>query len=248
MSKFDEYQAFVAIVDAGSLSKAAQTLHLSPSAISKKLSLLEDSLGIQLIERSTRAMAVTDLGKVFYRECKAILSSISEMESRLVDTKEEPRGKLTLSCPRVLLQPFFLRMINEFTEQYPAIKVDLSVSNEIEDLVEGRIDFAFRVGQLKDSRLKAIHLKDTRPVFCASPGYLEKYGKPKHLLALEKHKMIVPTYLNLSERMRQLFPGLSLSSQGQLDLESVHTTDDVYALLQMVLGNGGISMMLDLMV
>jgi len=147
----------------------------------------------------------------------------------------------------VLLQPSFLTLLNQFGEQYPRIKIDLSVSNDIEDLVGGRIDYAFRIGQLKDSRLQAIPLTDTRPLFCASPSYLEKQGRPQQLLELKQHKVIIPTYLNLSDRMRQLFAGIA-PGQGSLDLELFDTTDDVYALYQLVRQGAGISMMLDLMV
>lgn len=243
MAKFDEYQAFITVVEQGSLSKAASTLHLSPSAMSKKLALLEDSLGVQLIDRSTRAIAVTDLGKLFYKDCKSILSLVQQSEAKLLDKKEEPMGKLALSCPRVLMQPSFFSLLSQFSQQYPAIKFDVSVSNDIEDLVAGKIDFSFRIGQLKDSRLSAIPLLETRPVFCASPAYLERCGTPTNLNDLQQHNGIIPTYLNLSDRMRQLFPG-----QGSLDLESFDTTDDVYALLQWVREGGGISMLLDLMV
>ncbi|MBV1920521.1 MAG: LysR family transcriptional regulator, partial [Pseudomonadales bacterium] len=100
MGKLDEYQAFVSIVELKSLSKAAQALHLSPSAISKKLTQLEDSLSATLLERSTRSLAVTDVGKSFYRDCKTILSSVAEAEERLADNQKRTMGKLTLSCPR----------------------------------------------------------------------------------------------------------------------------------------------------
>ena len=244
MSKLDEYQAFVTIVELKSLSKAAQALHLSPSAISKKLTQLEDSLSVTLLERSTRSLAVTDVGKLFYKDCKSILASVTEAEERLVDNQKRIMGKLTLSCPRVLLQPQFFHMLNQFKQQHPDIKFDVSVSNEIEDLIDGQIDFAFRIAPLKDSRLTAIPFLETRPVFCASPKYIEKHGKPKNLLDLKKHTAIIPTYLNLSDRIRQLFP----NQGGTPDLELFDTTDDVYALYQWVKQGGGISMMLDVMI
>ncbi len=244
MGKLDEYQAFVTIVELNSLSKAAKALHLSPSAISKKLTQLEDSLSVTLLERSTRSLAVTDIGQSFYRDCKSILASVTEAEERLNDHKKHVIGKLTLSCPRVLLQPQFFRMLNEFKQQHPDIKFNVSVSNEIEDLVDGQIDFAFRIAPLKDSRLTAIPFSETRPIFCASPEYIKKHRKPENLLDLKNHSVIIPTYLNLSDRIRQLFP----NQGGSLDLELLDTTDDVYALYQWVKQGGGISMMLDMMI
>ena len=153
-------------------------------------------------------------------------------------------GKLTLACPRVLLQPQFFNMLNQFKQQHPDIKFNVSVSNEIEDLIDGQIDFAFRIAPLKDSRLTAIPFSETRPVFCASPEYIERNGKPENLLDLKNHTAIIPTYLNLSDRIRQLFP----NQGGTLDLELFDTTDDVYALYQWVKQGGGISMMLDVMI
>lgn len=244
MGKLDEYQAFVTVVELKSLSKAAQALHLSPSAISKKLTLLEDSLSVTLLERSTRSLAITDIGQSFYRDCKSILASVAEAEERLGDNRKNAMGKLTLSCPRVLLQPQFFRMLSHFKQQQPDIKFNVSVSNEIEDLIDGEIDFAFRIAPLKDSRLTALAFLETRPVFCASPEYLKKYGNPKNLLDLKSHTVIIPTYLNLSDRIRQLFP----HQGGTLNLELFDTTDDVYALYQWVKEGGGISMMLDIMV
>jgi len=244
MGKLDEYQAFVTIVELKSLSKAAQALHLSPSAISKKLTQLEDSLSVTLLERSTRSLAVTDIGKSFYQDCKSILASVSEAEERICDNQKRIMGKLTLSCPRVLLQPQFFHMLNQFKQQHPDIRFNVSVSNEIEDLIDGQIDFAFRIAPLKDSRLTAIPFWETHPVFCAAPEYIEKHGKPGNLLDLKNHTIIIPTYLNLSDRIRQLFP-----NQGGLqDLELLDTTDDVYALYQWVKQGGGISMMLDMMI
>ncbi|OUS30871.1 hypothetical protein A9Q99_05010 [Gammaproteobacteria bacterium 45_16_T64] len=247
MAKFDEYQAFITIVELNSLSKAAKALHLSPSAISKKLTLLEDSLGVQLVDRTTRSLAVTDLGKSFYKDCKAILSSVLDAEERILDTKEEPIGKLKLSCPRVLLQPGFFNLINRFAEEHPTIKIDFSVSDSIEDLVDGQIDFSFRIGPLRDSRLTATTLMETRPVFCASPEYFERYGPitqiPTSIEELAHHKIIIPTYINLADRIRSMFPGY-----GMLDIDLFHTTNDVYAQYQLVRQGGGITMMLDLMV
>lgn len=243
MSKFDAYQAFVAIVDHASLSAAAKALHITPSAISKKLGLLEADLGVRLIERSTRSLSVTELGQAFYRECQSILAAVSQAEQRLLDARLGPSGKIRVSCPRVLLQPFFFRTIERFRQAYPHIRLDLSVSDSIENLIEGNLDFAFRIGTLKDSRLKSYPLMQSRPLFCAAPDYLKRCGVPLELRELEQHNVIIPTYLNVSERLKSLF------SRGvSLDLTLFDSSDDVYALHQMVRQGCGIGMLLDLMV
>ena len=243
MSKFDEYRAFTVIVEKQSLSQAAKALHLSPSAVSKKLNQLEQSLGVQLIDRSTRSLAITDLGKEFYRRCKSILAAVNDAESHLRDATHDALGKITLSCPRVLLQPGFARLLADFGKRFPNIRFDLRVSDNIEDLITGNIDFAFRIGRLTDSRLTALPLLETRPVFCASPDYLQRQGIPRQLNDLQNHTLLMPTYLNLSDRMRRFFPG-----QGNLDLDLYHTSDDVFALYQWVCAGGGMSLFLDIVV
>ena len=112
---------------------------------------------------------------------------------------------------------------------YPHIRLHLSVSDKIEDLIEGNLDFVFRIGTLKDSRLKAIALAETRAVFCASPDYLNKQGQPRDLNALAEHSVVLPTYINVIDRLRQLVPGVS-----QFGLEQFDTADDAFAVLQMI--------------
>lgn len=244
MQKLDEYQAFVSIVDSGSLAAAAKALHLSPSAVSKKLGVLEAGLGVQLVDRSTRSLSITDAGRAFYADCKTILHCATDAEQRLRDSTGAPSGKLRLSCSRALLQPAFLRVINEFRRVYPNIHIDILVSDNIEDLIERHIDFAFRIGALKDSRLQVLPLMNTQAVFCAAPSYLDAHGRPEKVHDLRNHHVILPTYLNLSDKLRVLFTDPNAS----LDLSRFDTADDPQAIHLRIREGGGISMLLDLVV
>lgn len=241
MPRFEQYKTFVAIVEEGSLAKAANHLNLSPSAVSKQLSGLEQRLDIPLVDRSTRSLSVTDLGKKFYLECRSILRSVSQAEDRLREEETTLVGKLSLSCPKVLLQARFVSLLKSFTSQFNGIHIDLSISDEIEDLIAGKIDFAFRIGKLQNSRLHAIPLLDTHTLLCASKHYIDQYGKPSTLAELRQHHFIVPTYLNLSEKMKAIFP-----HNDSLDLQEHTTTDDAHALLEMTKQGFGITTMLDL--
>ena len=241
MSKFEQYQTFVTIVELGSLAKAANVLNLSPSAVSKQLTGLEEQLDVQLVDRSTRSLSVTHSGKKFYSECKAIIRQIAQAEDRLKEDEGTLVGKICLSCPRVIPQSGFVSLMKSFTSNFEGIKIDLSISDDIEDLIGGNIDFAFRTGKLQNSNLHAVPLLETRPVLLTSKEYIDRYGRPTTLFELRQHRLIVPTYLNLSEKMKALFP-----LEGALDLQEHTTTNDAQVLLEMIKQGFGIAVMLDL--
>ncbi|MBL4630708.1 MAG: LysR family transcriptional regulator, partial [Paraglaciecola sp.] len=144
MSKLNDYQTFIAIVECSSLTLAANQLHRSVSAVSKQLTKLESHLGVKLIERSTQSLAITELGQGFYYQCKNILASIEHAEQRVKDELITPTGKLILSFPEVLLRTGFMDLLQEFNQKYPLINMDFRVSNQIDDIVDQQIDFAFR--------------------------------------------------------------------------------------------------------
>ena len=237
MSLLDHYRTFVTICELESLSAAAKQLHRSPSAVSKQMTQLEHSLGTTLLDRSTRVVAVTDIGQGFYVRCREILAAVERAEQEIAEAQGEIRGKLVLSIPKILLHTRLMQALSEFCSQFPAIKLDLRVSNEIEQMLDQRIDFAFRIGRLQDSRLHAVKLDSLQPVFCASPRYLKQHGTPDTLDGLANHEVLVPTAVNLSEALRD--------STGQfddftLDLSNHHTTDDATALYQAIINGMGI--------
>lgn len=237
MAKFEHYKTFVTVCDERNLSAAAKRLHLSPSAVSKQIANLERNAGALLLDRSTRVVEVTDLGQRFYRHCKAILAAVDDAERDIAEALGKVGGKLTLSLPKILLHSNVMELLSQFSEIYPRIKLDLRVSNEFESLIDNRIDFAFRIGKLVDSRLRAIPLMTLHPIFCASPAYLKAHGTPETIADLSDHEMLVPTAVNISEAIR--------SSDGHfnnydLDLEQHHTTDDATALYFAILNGMGI--------
>lgn len=245
MSKFNQYRAFVAIVDNGSVSAAAKQLLASPSAISKQLSKLEADVGTQLIDRSTHALNVTRLGQEFYHRCKGILQTIDEAELMLHNEREKPSGKLAISFPPALLNTPFLSLIEEFHTLYPDIKFDLNMSGQYVDLIDDNIDFAFRVGELNDSRLTAILIKNLKICFCAAPSYLQKHGKPKMANLISEHHLIIPTFANASIINKLLNLGDKTPPK---DLRNFHTTDGETVLDEMVCAGLGISLTLDISV
>jgi len=244
MPSLSEYLTFTSIVEARSFTGAANRLHRSVSSVSKQLSKLEDSLGVCLIDRSTQSLAVTNLGETFYIRCKEILEAVELAEQYVKDEWTSPSGKITLSFPEVLLRTPLMALLKSFNEQYPAITFDLKVSNAIDDIIENRIDFAFRIGKLNDSRLTAIALNKSKPMFCASPGYLSRHGKPESLDGLfSDHRLILPSYINLSEQLRVLF---SSTDKLPISLDNAHTSNNESVLYDAVTRGMGVAIMLDI--
>lgn len=242
MSKLIQYSTFVAACEEKNLSKAAARLHLSPSAVSKQLSTLEHNMGIKLLDRSTRVVVITDLGQRFYHRCKEILTAVDEAEREVADAQEVVAGKVVLSIPKVMLHSDLMSAFTEFCELYPGIKLDLRVTNERENIIDKRIDFAFRIGALPDSRLHSKSLMTVYPVFFASPDYLKRRGTPKTLADLSKHEVLVSTAVNLSEAMRS---NTDHMDNLPLDLDRYHTTDDATAIYKMVLNGLGIGVLIN---
>jgi len=244
MSNLSEYIAFIAIVEAQSFTGAANRLHRSVSSVSKQLSKLEDGLGVCLIDRSTQSFAVTSLGEGFYLKCKEIIAAVDLAEQYVKDEWVSPSGKITLSFPEVLLRTPLMDLLKSFNEQYPAIMFDFKVSNAIEDIIENRIDFAFRMGKLNDSRLTAIPLNQAMPMFCATPDYLSCHGCPESIDALfSDHRLILPSYINLSEQLRAFF---SSTDKLPIAIENAHTSNNESVLYDAVTRGMGVAIMLDM--
>lgn len=239
MNKIYEYQIVKAIVEGGSLTSAAANLNISRSAVSKQLSALEERLGAKLIDRSTKSLAVTDRGMLFYKQSRKILDAVLELEEALLDENEIAEGRIHISMPKVLLQSSVMKKLAEFFKQYPDIKLDLTISDSLESLIDQGIDFAIRVGELKDSRLHAKKIGKATTIFCASPEYLATQPPINSFFDVVNHPLILPSYLNLSESI--LWKRFKQFS----NLEQSHLVDDASALLQLVKEGVGVAFMLD---
>ena len=243
MSRFSDYLTFVALVETGSMTEAARKLHRSVSAISKQLAKLEERLSVQLIIRSTQSLSVTGPGEKFYLSCKEILAAVDRAEQSLTDELSVPSGRVTLSIPEVLLRTGFMDLLGAFIRAYPLITLDLKISNTYVDIIDEKVDFAFRMGELSDSRLTAITLMSSEPIFCAAPDYIRHRGKPTTYAELvTEHRLILPSYLNLSDQVRRFF---SHTDKLPFSIENAHCSNSEAALYESVLRGLGISVMLD---
>ncbi|MBN4055492.1 LysR family transcriptional regulator [bacterium AH-315-K03] len=245
MAKFSQYQVFVAIVESGSLSAAARLLNFSPSAISKQLTALENRVNTPLFERSNRRLHVTESGQKFYQQCKQILSQITQAEESLLSVQGQVAGKLSITLSKSLANSGLFRVLSDFSGQYPAIRFDIDLTDNIVDLHEENIDFAFRLGRIEDStRLIAKPLTKVSLVYCASPAYIEHFGAPDVLTDLSAHQVMLLSPKSYSTQIRQFIKREKI----QLNQGEHHTTNDIEAVYQSVLSGLSIGMMLDLSV
>lgn len=172
-----ELMAFVESVKSSSFSAAARSLGTTPSAISKRVAKLEDRLGVQLLQRTTRSLSLTSEGTAYYERIAQLLRELEEATDAVI-TGGKPRGKLTISASLDFGQWLLVQSIPEFQKQYSEIQIDLRLSDRSVDLVAEGIDVAIRLGDLEDSSLIRRYLGQAHFALCASPAYFEVHGKP----------------------------------------------------------------------
>lgn len=242
MSRNTQYQAFIAVVEGGSITEAASTLNLSVPAISKQLVQLETHLQVQLFHRAHKKLDITEIGKQFYPECKKILSSIHQAEEKLLSDRAAMSGTIAVTLSKALCRSRVLDAISGFADNNPLIKLDIRFSDKLEDLYDQDIDFAFRLGQLNDnSNMTAISLMDTQLVACATPKYLKEKGVPESFNNPHKAKFILMTPLNPGGELKAF-----LNKEKFNFIDSVsHTVNDIEGVYNLVNSHLGIGLMLD---
>ena len=182
--------AFAAAVQAGSFSAAGRQLGLSASAVGKSVERLELRLGTRLLNRTTRALALTDEGKVLYHYASSVLKDLHEAERELSMREHTPRGHLRITAAPVLGRRYLLPALSGFHERYPEVMVNISIDSHHVDIVEEGYDVALWAGELEDSSLQARRLGSYALITCASPAYLAQHGTPASPADLEGHRCI----------------------------------------------------------
>lgn len=187
MDKFANMAALVAVVEVGSFSRAAERLGIAKSVVSRRIGLLEQQLGVQLLQRTTRTLSLTGPGQQFYQRAVRILAELDEAEQAIVDASAALRGRLRIAAPLSFGLHHLNLALNDFLGEHPAIEPDLDLNDREVNLVEEGFDMAVRIGELRDSTLLARRLGTARFVTCASPDYLTRHGTPRHPGELEGH-------------------------------------------------------------
>lgn len=197
MRKNDDLAAwriFFRVIELGSISKAANEANVEPSSISRRLSSLEQRVGTQLLNRSSRSVTLTKAGTHAYEKIRLLVDEIDHATDALVLEPSTLPELIRLAAPISLGDhDVLLRWLTDFQIRHPAIQIELKLSNSFVDLLEENIDLAIRVGTLKDERLIARPLGEMRAIICASPHYLQQYGTPQHPSDLLNHRQVIYT-------------------------------------------------------
>ena len=187
----NEMSVFERVVERGSFAAAAQDVGLSSSAVSKLVSRLEQRLGVRLINRTTRKLALTAEGATYLKRSREILAAIEAAESEIASARTSPRGHLRIHAPPVMIGDHFGPALTEFLTRYPRITIDFLVTSRTVDLVAANVDIAMRTGQLPDSSLVAVKIIDLTQIICASPEYLARHGRPRVPSDLARHRCLI---------------------------------------------------------
>ncbi len=183
--------AFVAVADAGTFSGGASIIGIPKGSISRKISQLEAALGVRLFNRTTRKVTLTDIGQSYYLHCRRGLDELGVANQLVSESVATPKGILRIAAPAAFGGGVFTQWVSKYMNTYPETSVELLFSDAYVDLVENRIDLAFRFGQLSDSSLIARKISSTRRILCASPNYLKEHGTPADHTVLLQYDAVV---------------------------------------------------------
>jgi DNA-binding transcriptional LysR family regulator len=186
----NEMGVFERVVERGSFAGAAQDVGVSSSAVSKLITRLELRLGVRLINRTTRRLALTAEGEVYLKRAREILGAIDAAESEIASARTSPRGHLRVLAPPVLAVDHLGPALPDFLMRHPRITLDFLVTNRVIDLVGENVDIALRTGHLDDSTVVGRKIVDISRIICASPRYLARYGRPVRPSDLVQHSCL----------------------------------------------------------
>ncbi|NAT22762.1 LysR family transcriptional regulator [Pseudomonas syringae] len=195
MDRFDAMQAFARVVETGSFTKAAGTLHMSKTSVTQLVQQLEARLRVRLLNRTTRKVNVTADGAVYYERVVRLLADMDDAETSLSGAASLPRGRLRVDVPSPLASMLLMPAMPAFHARYPDIQIDMGVSDRIVDLIGENVDCVVRGGEITDQSLMARHVGDLQLGVYAAPGYLQRMGTPAHPLDLENSSHRIVGYL-----------------------------------------------------
>ncbi|MBB3181531.1 LysR family transcriptional regulator [Variovorax sp. Sphag1AA] len=186
----DELQALVSVVDTGALSRAAEQLGMTVSAVSRTLARLEEKLQATLLRRTTRRLELTDEGEAFLARARQILASVDAAEEDMAMRRERPAGRLRVDAASPFMLHAVVPLVAGYRARYPEVVLELNSNDGLIDLLEHRTDVAIRIGRLKDSTLHARPIGSSRLRVLASPDYLERVGRPRTVADLRRHCLL----------------------------------------------------------
>ncbi|AMG45066.1 LysR family transcriptional regulator [Achromobacter sp. SIMBA_011] len=186
----DEMQVFIAIVDCGSITAAADALQQTISATSRTMTRLEEKLQTTLMRRTTRRLELTEEGSAYLEQARKIIAAVEETEEQMRARRNQPAGRLRVDAASPFMLHVIVPLVPGYRKRYPKVELELNSNEGNIDLLERRTDLALRIGSLKDSSLHAVPIGRSRVRVLASPGYLAAHGTPKRVADLREHTLL----------------------------------------------------------
>ena len=238
MVELEDMRLFVRAVGSGSLSAAGRELNLSPAVASKRLSRLEQALGVRLLQRSSRRLALTGEGNCYYERCVSILADLDDANAAVRLGQLEVRGALHVSASLDLGRQYIGPLAAQFAVQHPALKLRISTSDAMLDLFEHGVDVAVRSGAMADSRLVSRRIALNYRVVCAAPAYLERHGRPQTTADLARHACLM-----LHRPGHGILPWMLQTAEGPrpLRLDASLTTDSGDLMRELAIAGHGLA-------
>lgn len=223
MDSLTDIAVFVHVVDAGSFTAAADKLGLSKSVVSKYITRLEDRLGARLLNRTTRKLSLTEVGRAFYQRSRRGLQEIDEAEAEVSRLQGRPRGTLRLNAPMSFGILHIAPALPDFLSQYPEVSVDMNLDDRKVDVIEEGFDVSVRISDLPDSSLVARRLGPCCHAVVAAPAYLERYGTPRTAEDLRNHNVLTYRYQESAQDWHFLSPDkkpVSVAVKGSIQMNN----------------------------
>jgi DNA-binding transcriptional LysR family regulator len=235
---------FTKVVETKSFTGAADALGLPKSTVSRKLAQLEERLGVRLVQRTTRKLALTEIGEAYYERCSRIVADVASAEQLVTDMQSTPRGRLRVTSSVDFATRWLGAIIAEFLAKHPDINIELEATDKVVDLIEDGFDLALRFGEMPESTLIARRLCAVNLVACASPAYLAQHGTPHQIEDLDEHDHILFTPAHRNQTWT-LHNGDASYEFGR---PAKFASNNFGAVLTATLAGGGIALVSDFMV
>lgn len=193
MDRWQAMKVFVKVAETGGFAAAARHLHMSPPAVTRTISSLEETIGVRLLTRTTRAVKLTEAGSRYLEDCRRILTDIADAEASAAGLHAAPSGDLRVTGPAMFGQMHIVPILLAYLEQYPSVTVHSVFVDRVVNIIDEGMDVAIRIGHLPASGLSAAKVGSIRRVVCGAPSYLEMHGIPRTPADLARHRIIAPT-------------------------------------------------------
>ncbi len=200
MEQLTSMVVFAHVVEAETLSGAAARLGITKSTVSKHITALESRLRARLLNRTTRRLSPTEVGRVFYQRCRRVVDEVQRAERDVSDLRATPQGTVKVNAPMSFGHLHIVPALPDFLARYPETRVDLHLDDRALDVVGRGFDVSIRVARLADSQLLVRKLAPNRVVVCAAPAYLERHGTPERPADLRRHNCLCYTYLSTHDQ------------------------------------------------